>query len=68
MGLRIISVDLAKQVPPDGDSDHALIYQLREYGRTNGSGKMDLDCSVPKWLLNVAADRIEELKNGITAE
>lgn len=43
--------------------DDEIISLLRQYGTTLMPGRMGDESCVPKWLLNLAADRIEELKD-----
>lgn len=61
--LRVIESlhDVSKQIL---DSD--MISLLRLYGTTLAPGRMGDESRVPKWLLVLAADRIEELKNAGT--
>ena len=50
--------DVAKQI-----LDDEVVILLRQYGPTLAPGRR-----VPKWLLVLAADRIEELKNARTKQ
>lgn len=47
-----------------GMTSDELVKTLREYGRIGENGKMGENCRVPKSILNMAADRIEVLRNG----
>lgn len=55
--------DVSKQIL---DSD--MISLLRLYGTTLAPGRMGDESRVPKWLLVLAADRIEEVKNARTKQ
>ncbi len=50
--------DVAKQI-----MDSELLTLLRQYGAVIVPGRMGDECRVPKWLLALAANRIEGLKN-----
>lgn len=50
--------DVTKQI-----MDSELLTLLRQYGAVIAPGRMGDECRVPKWLLTLAANRIEELKN-----
>lgn len=43
--------------------DSELLTLLRQYGAVVIPSRMGEECRVPKWLLALAANRIEELKN-----
>lgn len=55
--------DVAKQI-----LDDEVVILLRQYGTTLAPGRMGDESRVPKWLLVLAADRIEELKNARTKQ
>lgn len=46
-----------------GMTSDELIRRLREHGSTSRNGRMGDECRVPKNILNLAADRIEVLKD-----
>lgn len=50
--------DVTKQI-----MDSKLLTLLRQYGAVIAPGRMSDECRIPKWLLTLAANRIEELKN-----
>ncbi len=52
----------------DGILDDEVVILLRQYGTTLAPGRMGDESRVPKWLLVLAADRIEELKNARTKQ
>ena len=55
--------DVAKQI-----LDDEVVILLRQYGTTLAPGRMGDESRVPKWLLVLAANRIEELKNARTKQ
>ena len=55
--------DVAKQI-----LDEEVVNLLRQYGTTLAPGRMGDESRVPKWLLVLAANRIEELKNAGTKQ
>lgn len=55
--------DVAKQI-----LDDEVVILLRQYATTLAPGRMGDESRVPKWLLVLAADRIEELKNARTKQ
>lgn len=55
--------NVAKQI-----LDDEVVILLRQYGTTLAPGRMGDESRVPKWLLVLAANRIEELKNARTKQ
>ena len=63
INMIIVKNDVAKQI-----LDDEVVILLRQYGTTLAPGRMGDESRVPKWLLVLAADRIEELKNARTKQ